>query len=174
MVKVALLISVSAAMHLEKIRRASCIECEHVMPAENFGRHLQCWRNGGRKECKKDVIFNTIKGDLHNLQPSIDEVSGDRSNYCYYQFTKTFNQYGQCQTAVDFKQRQFQPREEIRGVIARTYFYMQDKYNINLSDAQSKLMTAWDNAYLPNECERNKQIERIQSNDNRFITEKCN
>ena len=91
MVKVALLISVSAAMHLEKIRRASCIECEHVMPAENFGRHLQCWRNGGRKECKKDVTFNTIKGDLHNLQPSIDEVNGDRSNYRYSQFTKTFN-----------------------------------------------------------------------------------
>ena len=114
-------------MHLEKIRRASCIECEHVMPAENFGRHLQCWRNGGRKECKKDVIFNTIKGDLHNLQPSIDEVNGDRSNYRYSQFTKTFNQYGQCKTAVDFKQRQFQPSKEIRGVIARTYFYMQDK-----------------------------------------------
>jgi len=91
MVKVALLISVSAAMHLEKIRRASCIECEHVMPAENFGRHLQCWRNGGRKECKKDVTFNTIKGDLHNLQPSIGEVNGDRSNYRYSQFTKTFN-----------------------------------------------------------------------------------
>ena len=163
-------------MHLEKIRRASCIECEHVMPAENFGRHLQCWRNGGRKECKKDVTFNTIKGDLHNLQPSIDEVNGDRSNYRYSQFTKTFNQYGQCKTAVDFKQRQFQPREEIRGVIARTYFYMQDKYNFNLSDSHNKLMTAWDNAYPPNEreCERNKQIERIQSDDNRFITEKCN
>ena len=116
-----------------------------------------------------------MEEDLHNLQPSIDEVNGDRSNYRYSQFTKTFNQYGQCKTAVDFKQRQFQPREEIRGTIARTYFYMQDKYNINLSDAQSKLMTAWDNEYPPDEweCERNKQIERIQGNANRFITEKC-
>ena len=112
---------------------------------------------------------------MHNLQPSIGEVNGDRSNYRYSQFTKTFNQYGQFQTAVDFKQRQFQPREEIRGVIARTYFYMQDKYNINLSDSESKLMTAWNEMYPPEkwECERNKKIEQIQGNDNRFITEEC-
>ena len=84
-----------------------------------------------------------MEEDLYNLQPSIDEVNGDRSNYRYSQFTKTFNQYGQCKTAVDFKQRQFQPSKEIRGVIARTYFYMQDKCNINLSDAQSKLMAKW-------------------------------
>ena len=84
-----------------------------------------------------------MEEDLHNLQPSIDEVNGDRSNYRYSQFTKTFNQYGQFQTAVDFKQRQFQPSKEIRGVIARTYFYMQDKCNISLSDAQSKLMAKW-------------------------------
>ena len=64
-----------------------------------------------------------MKGDLHNLQPSISEVNGDRSNYRYSQFTKEINQCGQCQSAVDFKSRQFQPREEIRGVIA----YMQDK-----------------------------------------------
>jgi len=114
-----------------------------------------------------------MEEDLHNLQPSIGEVNGDRSNYRYSQFIKTFNL--SCQTDVDFKQRQFQPREEIRGVIARTYFYMQDKYNINLSDSESKLMTAWNEMYPPEkwECERNKKIEQIQGNDNRFITEEC-
>jgi len=36
-------------------------------------------------------------------------------------------------------------------------------------------MTAWDNMYPPNEweCDRNRQIERIQGHDNKFITEKC-
>ena len=28
--------------------RANRIEWEHIMPAENFGRHLPCWREGGR------------------------------------------------------------------------------------------------------------------------------
>ena len=155
--------------------RASRIEWEHVMPAENFGRHLQCWRDGGRKECKKDVTFNAMEGDLHNLQPAIGEVNGDRSNFRYSQFTKEFTQYGECRSAVDFKERKFQPRDEIRGMIARTYFYMRDTYNINLSDSENKLMTAWNNMYPPEgwECDRNRQIEQIQGNDNKFITEKC-
>ncbi|MCX8688896.1 endonuclease [Gilliamella sp. B2973] len=160
----------------KNLNRASRIEWEHVMPAENFGRHLQCWRNGGRKECKKDVTFNEMEGDLHNLQPSIGEVNGDRSNYRYSQFTNAFTQYGQCKSAVDFQTRKFQPREEIRGIIARTYFYMSDKYNINLSDSEHKLMTAWNKTYPPDnwECNRNKLIEQIQGNDNKFVTQQCN
>ncbi|WP_392564300.1 endonuclease [Orbus wheelerorum] len=155
--------------------RAERIEWEHVMPAENFGRQLQCWKQGGRKNCKKDTAFNKMEGDMHNLQPSIGEVNGDRSNYSYSLFTKIFNQYGQCQSAVDFKYRQFQPRDEIRGMIARTYFYMSGKYNISLSKQSKQLMTAWDKMYPPNrwECERNKLIKQIQGNDNQFITEQC-
>ncbi|MFQ0971660.1 endonuclease [Gilliamella sp. BG1] len=143
--------------------------------AENFGRHLQCWRDGGRKACKKDVTFNLMEGDMHNLQPAIGEVNGDRSNYRYSQFTDKFNQYGQCKTTVDFKERKFQPRDEIRGMIARTYLYMSDKYKINLSNQEEKLMTAWDKMFPPEkwECERNKLIEKIQGNDNKFITQQC-
>lgn len=91
--------------------RASRIEWEHVMPAENFGRHLQCWHDGGRKECKRDVTFNEMEGNQYNLQPAIGEVNGDRSNYRYSQFTKEFTQYGQCKNAVDFKDRKFQSKE---------------------------------------------------------------
>ena len=42
----------------------------HVMPAENFGRHLSCWKEGGRKACKKDPIFNEMEADMHNLVPA--------------------------------------------------------------------------------------------------------
>lgn len=155
--------------------RAQRIEWEHVMPAENFGRHLSCWQNGGRKACKKDILFNQMEGDMHNLQPSIGEINGDRSNYRYSQFTREFHQYGQCKTAVDFKQRKFQPRDEIRGIIARTYFYMSDKYQINLSKQEQQLMAAWDKLYPPTkwECDRNRLITNIQGNDNKFITKHC-
>ena len=37
--------------------RAKRIEWEHVMPAENFGRHLPCWKEGGRKACNKDKLL---------------------------------------------------------------------------------------------------------------------
>lgn len=66
-----------------------------------------------RKECKKNVTFNAMEGDLHNLQPSIGEVNGDRSNYRYSLFTKEFNQYGQCQSVVNFKAHKFQLCDEI-------------------------------------------------------------
>ncbi|MCX8659876.1 endonuclease [Gilliamella sp. B2772] len=54
------------------------------------------------------------------------------------------------------KIEKFQPRNEIRGVIVRTYFYISDKYNVNLSDSEHKL------------------IEQIQGNDNKFVTQQCN
>lgn len=48
-----------------------------------------------------------MEEDLHNLQSSIGEVNGDRSNFRYSQFTNEFTRHGQCQTAVDFKDRKF-------------------------------------------------------------------
>ena len=50
--------------------RANRIEWEHIMPAENFGKHLPCWQNGGRKACEKDPLFNKMEGDMHNLVPA--------------------------------------------------------------------------------------------------------
>ena len=40
------------------------------MPAENFGRHLPCWKEGGRKACNKDKLFNQMEADMHNLVPA--------------------------------------------------------------------------------------------------------
>lgn len=155
--------------------RAERIEWEHVMPAENFGRQLLCWKKGGRKACKSDSVYNKMEGDMHNLQPAIGEVNGDRSNYGYGQFTTLFNQYGRCEIATDFTNHQFQPRDEIKGIIARTYLYMSDRYNVNLSKQDIQRMMAWDKLYPTTtwECQRNQLIKKIQGNDNKFITAQC-
>lgn len=76
--------------------RAKRLEWEHVMPVERFGRHLECWHNAARKSCMKDPKFNEMQGDLHNIQPAIGEVKGDRSNFSYSFFTLEHNQYGSC------------------------------------------------------------------------------
>ncbi len=65
--------------------RASRIEWEHVMPAWEFGHQRQCWQNGGRKNCSKDADYRSIESDLHNLQPALGEVNGDRGNFAYSQ-----------------------------------------------------------------------------------------
>jgi deoxyribonuclease-1 len=141
------------------------------MPAHNFGQHLQCWRDGGRKNCRKDKTFKTMEADMHNLVPAIGEVNGDRSNYRYGANTPKLGMYGQCLMQVDFKAKRAYVKDDIKGDIARTYFYMSDRYNVNLSKQERKMMEAWDKADPVDKWERtkNKRIEKLQGNSNPFI-----
>ncbi|CRH35411.1 deoxyribonuclease I [Pantoea ananatis] len=155
--------------------RAARIEWEHVMPAWEFGHQRQCWQNGGRKNCSKDADYRRIETDLHNLQPAIGEVNGDRGNYAYSQWKGTDKQYGQCSMQIDFKNKQAQPPERARGAIARTYFYMRDQYHLRLSRQQTQLFTAWNKLYPVSkwECERDQRIARVQGNHNPYVLEAC-
>lgn len=152
-------------------KRASRIEWEHVMPAHHFGQHMECWRSGGRKACKKDKTFRAMEGDMHNLVPAIGEVNGDRSNFKYGMIEGEARVYGQCDAEVDFKSKRFEPAPNVRGDIARIYFYMSDRYDVQLSKQQRQLLKAWDSADPVDEFERakNRQVEAIQGNVNPYI-----
>lgn len=64
--------------------RSERIEWEHVVPAWHFGHQLQCWQNGGRRNCRQtNIEFKQMEADMHNLVPAIGEINGDRSNYKY-------------------------------------------------------------------------------------------
>lgn len=151
--------------------RAQRVEWEHVMPAHNFGKHLPCWKEGGRKACRKDKTFKTMEADMHNLVPAIGEVNGDRSNYRYGANKPKLGMYGKCEFQVDFKAKRAYVKEDIRGDIARTYFYMSDKYNVRLSKQERKMMEIWDKQDPVSNWERikNKRIEKIQGNSNPYI-----
>ncbi|GKX60577.1 deoxyribonuclease I [Leminorella grimontii] len=155
--------------------RARRIEWEHVVPAWQFGHQRQCWQNGGRKNCTKDPVYNVMETDLHNLQPSIGEVNDDRSNFRFEQWNGLGEQYGQCQMKIDFKDRAVEPPERARGAIARTYFYMRDRYRLTLSKQQAELFRVWDMLYPATswECERNRRILQVQGNDNPYVTKRC-
>ena len=79
---------------------------------------------------------------MHNLQPAVGEVNGDRGNFMYSQWNGGEGQYGQCGMKVDFKEKVAEPPARARGSIARTYFYMRDRYNLNLSRQQTQLFNA--------------------------------
>lgn len=153
--------------------RAERIEYEHVMPAHAFANQRQCWQNGGRKNCKaSDPLFNIMESDLHNLVPALGEVNADRSNYRYAVLVGEATQYGACDAETDFKGRKFEPREEVRGQIARVYFYMHDHYNLKMSSQQEKLFIAW-NATFPVshwEKERDQRIALVMGHSNPFVT----
>lgn len=143
--------------------RARRVEWEHIMPAQNFGKHLPCWKEGGRKACQKDPLFQKMEADMMNLVPAIGEVNGDRSNYRYGADKPKVGQYGNCEFQVDFKNKRAYVRDDIKGDIARIYFYMSETYNINLSKQERQMMEAWDkqDPISKLEVKKEKSIERL-------------
>lgn len=153
--------------------RAERTEWEHIVPAWTFGHQRQCWQNGGREHCvDDDPVFRAIEADLFNLYPAVGEVNGDRSNFNYGMTSGVAPQYGQCTTKVDFEQRAVEPRDAVKGLVARTTFYMFDRYQLSMSRQQQQLLMAWDKQFPASawELERNKRIASIMGHSNPFVS----
>ena len=162
-------------------QRGQFIEWEHVVPAWVFGNTRECWREPicenskgkkfkGRKCCEKtDRLFRIMQADMYNLQPAVGELNADRSNYHYGIIPGEPREYGNCDFEVQGKIAE--PKEDIRGDIARTYFYMEHTYGVRISDKQRKLFQVWDKQNPVSEWEkiRAARIEKIQGNKNIFI-----
>lgn len=152
---------------------ADRIEWEHIVPAWIFGHLRQCWQNGGRKDCiSDDPVFRVMEADLFNLYPSVGEVNGDRSNYQYGMVIGVAPQYGACPTRVDFKGRTAEPRNDVKGLVARTTFYMHDRYGLSMSRQQQQLLMVWDKRYPVSAWEKewNNRTAKIMGHPNPFVT----
>lgn len=153
--------------------RADRIEWEHIVPAWIFGHQRQCWQNGGRKNCiADDPVFRAMEADLFNLYPSVGEVNGDRSNFQYGTVASVAPQYGACPTRVDFKGRAAEPRNDVKGLVARSTFYMYDRYGLSMSKQQQLLLMAWDRQYPVSAWEKewNRRTASVMGHANLFIT----
>ena len=170
-------------------KRASRIEWEHVVPAHAFGQSFPEWRNGhpkcvnkkgkkfkGRKCAEKmNEEYRRMQADMFNLFPAIGEVNSRRSNYSMAIIVGEEREFGGCD--VEIKNQQIEPRESIRGEIARTYMYMDSAYPSRgiISKKNRKLFEAWNEIDPVDkwECDRAKRIERIQGNSNPVVLENC-
>ncbi len=153
--------------------RANRIEWEHVVPAHQFGKALSCWQQGGREQCgRDDALFQRMEADLFNLKPAIGEVNGDRANFAFALLPKVKPQHGACPIRIDFQRKLAEPRAEIRGDIARIYFYMSDKYGFELEKSQQHLFLAWHQADPVDDRERQLQqrIAQQMGHPNYFVT----
>ena len=159
--------------------RSTRIEWEHIVPAENFGRQFKCWTEGhercvksngksfkGRQCCSKvNDQFRAMEADPRNLVPAIGELNGDRSNFRYGMIEGEPRAYGKCDFEVDFKHRVAEPKEDIRGDIARTYFYMRDTYGMVIGKKDLRLLEVW-NKEDPEDVVEKRRIQKIQSINN--------
>lgn len=167
--------------------RATRIEWEHVVPAENFGRTFPEWREGapdcqdrrgpfkGRKCAERmNKEYRLMQADMYNLYPAIGAVNALRSNDNYAMLPGTPNTFGSC--AVKIAGNKVEPPEHARGTIARTTKYMAWAYpRFKLSRQQEQLMNAWDAMYPVDrwECTRAERIEAIQGNESPMVKEQC-
>ena len=162
--------------------RSKRIEWEHVVPAYeiyknlscNIDGHPECIKNGkpfkGRKCCAKvDEWFERAEADLHNLTPTVGELNGDRSNYRFQEIPGEVRNYGSCDFEV--KDGIAEPKEDIKGDIARIWLYMNDAYNLNIENEYITLMKSWHISDPVNnwEIERDKRIQQIQGNSNPYL-----
>ncbi|RRW40257.1 endonuclease [Pseudomonas luteola] len=152
--------------------RAIRLEWEHIQSVWSFGHQLQCWREGGSGACRADPLFNRIDADLHNLAPAIGEANADRGSYLYGELPGTASRYGRCDLRIDPALRTVEPRDAVKGLIARTHFYMSDRYGITLSRLQQKLFMDWDKRFPVSrwEKERDSRIARVMGHHNPFVT----
>ena len=170
-------------------KRENRIEWEHVVPAHTFGQSFSEWRNGhpkcvnkkgkkfkGRKCAEKvNKQYRRMQADMYNLYPAIGEVNGRRSNYSMAIIKGEKRDFGQCD--VEIKNKKVEPRESIRGEIARTYMYMDSVYPGRgiISKKNKKLFNTWDRSDPVDqwECERTRRIEMIQGNRNEIVIGRC-
>ncbi|SVC30834.1 uncharacterized protein METZ01_LOCUS283688, partial [marine metagenome] len=170
-------------------KRANRIEWEHVVPAHAFGQSFSEWRNGhpkcvskkgkkfkGRKCAQKmNKEYRRMQADMFNLYPVIGEVNGRRSNYSMAIIKGEKREFGKCD--VEIKNKKVEPREEIRGEIARTYLYMDSVYPGRgiISKKNRKLFDVWEKSDPVDqwECERARKIQKLQGNKNRILINLC-
>ena len=123
--------------------------------------HPKCINKKGNKfkgrKCagKGNVQYKRMQADMFNLYPAIGEVNG-----VHY-----------------IKNKKIEPKENIRGEIARTYLYMDSVYPGRgiISKKNRKLFDAWNKSDPVDqwECERARRIEKIQGNRNEVVIRDC-
>jgi len=145
------------------------INIEHVMPMSWAIRKFKCT---DRASCRKRFSeFNRLESDMHNLYPALKNINRLRGSYPFAIISGESRQFGRCDFEISKSRRVVEPRESVRGNIARSILYMHHVYGIKIRTKQGNLLKKWNLQDLPdnNEKRRNNRIEKIQGNRNPFI-----
>lgn len=146
------------------------LNVEHVYPASWIARAFGC---KNRNTCPKD-IFHQAAADLHNLWPTRADINQARSNY---PFGELEGEEHRIKTNVcpDFEKLNsrtaiVEPRDDVKGDIARTIFYMELAYKLPIV-VDRRLLLKWHKADPIDEEEirRNRVILSLQKRANPFI-----
>lgn len=128
---------------------------------------LKCRKTSSRTNLRrKSKAYRLIESDMYNLVPAIGLINQKRSNLNYGIVPGEKRAFGSCDFEVSGNI--VEPAPEIRGDIARTYFYMRDAYpdRVKLTPEEERRFKKWDKSDPVDnwECERCRRIEKLQNN----------
>jgi len=156
--------------------RADRVEWEHIVPASLMpAREDPCWVNGGREECERNgppevkaMIF-----DLHNLVPSVGQVNADRSNLRYGEIEGEVLVFGGCDFEYSRDLGIAEPAPEIRGDVARVWFYMRNTHGVVFTPGEEEMFQEWSETDPVDEweIERNRRVYCEQGTQNLYVSQ---
>lgn len=147
------------------------VTVEHVYPASWIADSMGC---KNRDSCDLDK-YRQASSDLHNLWPALKRFNSSRGNL---KFGEIEGEKPRFKTPMcDFertsgKNAVVEPRDEIKGKVARSFLYMVHWYDLPSRDLLP-LMVKWNKEYPPtaDEIKRQAWIEDHQNKENEFIKE---
>lgn len=161
--------------------RAGKVEWEHVVPAsalsEGIAYNKSLCGKKSKRSCLEDLDPEYAKrtADLYNLYAEDGLINMLRSDKPQEELTSSDKSFGKCDIKVG--KHGFTPRKEAKGIVARTYLYMNNAYPTAhiISNKNKKLYEAWNKMYpvTQKECSRAKFIESLQKNENTFVKKPC-
>lgn len=110
--------------------------------------------------------------DLHHLYPVIPEARGARANFHYGKVVVAVWSRGGSKSGPSSKVVPvFQPRQTVRGDIARAMFYVSTMYDRDIPAGEEKRLKRWHRDDPPSRAEkrRNKAVAGEQGSVNPFI-----
>ena len=142
---------------------------EHVYASDWIAESMGC---DNRKECKKEK-YRQASSDLHNLWPALQRYNSSRSDLKFGEIPGEKQRFPEDE--CDFERTSgkdaiVEPRDEVKGQIARSFLYMVHWYDLPHQDLLP-LMIKWhkENPVTDEEKRRNRLIESIQERSNPFI-----
>lgn len=128
-------------------------------------------------ECvrKVDELFNRMEGDLYNIVPEVGGISDIKKDAKLADIEVFVPQFGKCNLKI--LNNLFTPPSPVKGDVARIFLYMDWAYpNRNLiSPREKKLIDYWNkiDPVSEEECQRVREIQKIQGNANPFVQKYC-
>jgi deoxyribonuclease-1 len=149
------------------------LSIEHVYAADWIATHHGC-RN--RNECSIPA-YGFAEADLHNLWPALGAINSSRGDKPFgeipgskFTLPPSVSDLKCAYKRTTGQDAIVEPRNVVKGDIARSLFYMHVEYDLDLK-GMLPMLKRWNAADQPNEAERarNDRIEKIQKTRNKFI-----